>query len=349
MALVAGGADKHDIEGDLFESSSQNEIIQSAFKNGTFTGWTTSGTGSNGSAIAADSGDNLFATITDGSAQSVKFTAGNPVHAADMQVQGTATASQLATSIMTGSFWRKDDSGQPLWFAIQRAFDNNWWRESDQTWQAAKTWNPMTGGSSIPTRYITKQINVGANATTLTPFFGLPTAGAVAGQVNHLYHVQIEKKNYATSAIVTEATVVPRSADMLTVSNNTSARSWPEDWGTFRCKSRPWWSTSALPAGAKMTLAYVQHDANNYDWLYYDQASASFKFERKAGGVTYTATKAVTLTAFTTYNVACRWTSTFAELGLPAFTLSLFVWAGGTSGAGSKGSDATAAALAGAG
>lgn len=347
VVAALNDTEKHDLDGDLYESASTNEVIQSAFKTGTgstFTGWTNAGAGSNGSAIAEDTGDNLFGSASDGSGRSVKFTAGNPIHASDLQITATATASILANTVCTASFWRKDDNGSPLQFAIQRAFDSQWWRESDQTWQVAKTWNSMSG-TSVSARYITKQINVGANATTLTVVLGIPNAGGVRSQVNHLYHVQLEQKRYATSLIVTQATTVTRSADKLTISNNSSQRAWPEPVATFRCKARPWWSSSALAAGDKRTLFYAAHGASNYDWLYYDATAGALRFERKAAGVTYTASKTIALTAYTLYNVAIRVTSTAAELDLAAYTISVFAWADGSSGAASKGTDATAAAL----
>lgn len=336
IAAVGSDSNKHDANGDLFEGARTNEVIESAFKNGaanTYTGWTQSGTGSNGSAIADDTTDLLFDTTV--TSRSVKITSGTPIHAADLQLQATATASILANTVCRASVWHRDDSGAPLYYGIQRSVDSNWWRDSDQTWQAAKTWNAMTASTSRA-RAKSKQINVGGSNTTLTLFVGVPTTGQ-AGQINHLFHAQIEQAKFASSTIATETVKVTRAADKLTWSNNAAIRAWIAEHSTFRGRARPWWDAADVTTVNK-TIFYVGHDSNNYDWLYFDGANARWVYERKAGGVVYRAVKAASPIAETEYKIACRCTGSTAELDLTAYTISIFV-------DGTKGTDATAAAL----
>jgi len=336
IAPVGSDSDKHDANGDLFEGESANEIIQSAFKNGAanvYTGWTQSGTGSNGSAIADDTADLLFDTTV--ASRSVKLTAGTPIHAADLQLQATATASFLANTILRASIWHRDDSGYAAYWAAQRSVDSRWWRDSDQTWQVAKTWNALAVSTSRA-RGKSKQIDVGAGATTVTVFVGIPTTGQ-AGQVNHVFHVQLEQKRFVTSTIATETVKYTRAADKLTWSNNSACRAWIAQHATFRGRVRPWWDAADV-ATVNKTIFYVGHDANNYDWLYFDGPNARLVYERKAAGVTYRAVKAWSPAAETEYKVAARCTGSNAELDLTAYTLSVFI-------DGVKGTDVVAAAL----
>jgi hypothetical protein len=337
IAAIGSDSDKHDINGDLFESASANLIIQSVFKNGAtnvFTGWTQSGAGSNGSAIAEDTTDNLFdSTVT---TRSVKLTAGTPIHAADLQIQSTATESIPANTVGRVSIWRRDDSLKPTYWALQRSVDSKWWRDSDSTWQVAKTWNEFAVTTTARLRGISKQVDVGASATTLTLYIGIPTTGNV-GQVNHIFHAQWESLKHATSAIVTDTVKVARAADLLTISNSSASRSWIAAHGTWRSRVRPSWSAADVTAAYK-TVFFAGHDSSNYDWCYFDGANARWVFERKAAGVIYRAVKAASPETDTEYKIACRVTGADGELDLDPYTLSIFV-------DGVKGTDAVSAAL----
>lgn len=329
VVKIGVNSEKLDKDGLTIEGASTNEVIQSAFKNGAFTGWTVSGSGT----IAPDTADLLFESSV--SAQSAKITAAATI-GTDLQAQGTATRSFSSNAVVRASLWHKDDSGFAMSYALQRAFDSNWWRDSDQTWQASKTWNALPS-TAARARHKSKQISVGANATTLTVFFGVPTTGQ-GGQVNHCYHVQVEEKKFMTSTIPTETIAVARAADLLTMSNYSQAPTWPPDRGLFRCYVVTGWDAVDV-AGTNKTLMYIPHDASNYDWLYYDGANTRLVFERVAAGVPYRATATHSPVAGATYKIVARWTSDLQELGLPARTLSLFV-------DGLKGQDTTAAALA---
>lgn len=337
LVQMSFDAEHVDKEGELYQGASTNEIIQSGFKSGTFTGWSTSGTGVSGSAIAADSAELLFDNVADSTlpGQSVKLTAGTPP-GADLYIQSTATASILASTVCRPSFWHKDDSGAALYYAIQRSIDSNWWRDSDQTWQGALTWNPMVVSTSRA-RHKTKQMNVGGSNTTLTVRVGVPSANGVAGQINHLYHVQVEKKNFVTSAILTDTAIATRAADKLTIDNPSNAPAWPPERLTARCKVIPGWDAADV-ATVNKTVFYVEYDSSNYDWLYFDGPNARWVYERKAAGVTYRAVKAAVPVAGTQYDLAARATSDLGDLGLPNYTLSIFVDK-------VKGTDVTAAAL----
>jgi hypothetical protein len=329
IAQIGEDIEKQAADGLLIEAAGTNEQIQSSFANAE-TGWTSAGEGSNGSAIAVDTSDLLFEDTVSGN--SIKFTAGSPIHVADLTFIGTATSSITANSIVRASFDHKDDSGSPLYYAIQRG-SSDYYRDSDQTWQGALTWNAMTAATT-PHRHISKQIDIGTNNRTLQATLGIPTATGVAGQINHLYHVQIELGDYATSRILTSTATVTRSTDSLVVSNDHPIRTWPVEQGTFFFQFIPEWSEADLAAEVK-ELFRAYYDDNNIDRIEYSAASNVLVFIRRVAGVDYTSSVAYTAVRGTAVSVAARWCGAEGEHDLTAYTISVFA-------DGVKGTDATA-------
>ncbi len=318
VSEVGDDIEKQDTYGLLLEAEGTNIQEQSSFVNGE-TGWTSAGEGSNGSAIATDTADLLFdSEITP---NSIEFTAGNPIHVADLTFIGTATSSITANTIVTGSFDHKDDTTNSLWYTIQRA-TSDYWRNSDSTWQAGLTWNAMTASASHA-RYATNQIDIGANARTLQLGFGIPTSSGVAGQINHLYHAQIEFGTYPTSRIVTGTSSVTRSADNLSLSSSLHKRVWPVDQGTAWFQFRPEWASADIAVVRE--LMNVFHDASNLTRVFYNGANGTLVFRRRVAGVNYSASIAASLSRDTLYTVAVRWTGEEGEHDLDPYTLSIFL------------------------
>jgi len=325
VVLAENNKEKNADGGLIVEGVEVNEIIQSSFKNGsgdTFTGWTNSGEGSNGSDINEETSILLFESGE--SARTVKFTAGDPIHVADMQILSTATASFSADVICRASIDHYDAATDVLSYAIQRGFDSEWWRDSDQTWQAAKTWNDLTASELAWDRHISKQIDVGSDATTIAVAVGIPTATGVAAQENICGHVQIEQAKFVSSRILTEAAIKTRENDILLVSNNSTARSWNNAQGAFPCEVIPGWDAADVNTENK-TVIFVGHDADNWEWLYYDGTNARWVFERKVATTIYRAIFAATPTRGTAVKIGARWTGSNGELDLTNFTASIFV------------------------
>lgn len=327
VVQVAADTDKLDKDGLLYETASTNELLHSAFKDGAanvYTSWTQSGTGSNGSSILDDPTELLFDPITTGVARSVKLTAGSPIHAADMYLQSTSTATILANTICRFSIWHKDDSGAALAWALQRSSDSKWFRNGDQTWQVALTWNTGITVSASRARGSSRLIDVGTSDTTLTLRVGIPNASGVAGQVNHLYHVQLERRKFVTSTIVTEAAAVTTVGDKVTIGNPSNAPALPPVRSTTQWRVIPEWNASEVTTENK-TVFYVEHDVNNYEWLYYDGANARWVYEVKAAGSTYRSVMSHSPVAGTQYLIVTRKVSAAGELAITPQTLSLFV------------------------
>jgi hypothetical protein len=100
----------------------------------------------------------------------------------------------------------------------------------------------------------------------------------------------------------------------------------------------PDWSSADLASTEDQYIYWMETNGGaDHDALYYDASAGAWVFERKVGASTYTASKTASVTRGTTYAIASRWTGVEAELGLTAYTVSVFV-------DGVKGTDATSAA-----
>ncbi len=320
--------------GEYLEEARTNEVLRSSFASGT-TGLTLAGTGTNGSAIAVDTADLFFGAET--TPNSLKFTAGSP-HAAELRATFPATASWATTSCRL-TIDHKTDSGEKLYWRLQRSGDSNYWNDSTGAWGAGSVDNACaTSATRDPAnRTISKAITMDGTSRTLTLAVFLQTGGT-ASRISHLYHVQIERGSFPTSRIVTDAAAVTRVKTQLSHDVTTAAKIYDPALGAFWCQVTPDWSSADLGSTEDMYLYYMEtNGAADYDALFYDASAAAWVFARKVGGSTYTATKSGAVTRGTTYSIGARWTGVEAELGLTAYTISVFV-------NGVKGTDATSAA-----
>ncbi len=320
--------EKNSKNGLQIEASSINHLKDSAFAAGVSSEWTTQGTGTNGSAVEDDTVSGLLfdTTVT---AQSVKITGGNPLggtHVGILQTTGTISAN----TVITVSYDHLDDSGAALSIQLQRSVDSFWWNELARLWQSVeiRTLMPIRNAT---TRDFLKAIDVGGTNTTVTVKI---TARNANGQVNHVQCVQIEEKNYLTSRIVTNDATLTRSADLLTISNNSGARTWQATRGSWKTEFMPEWDSADLPTNAVMTFVYVKYDASNEDKVFYRQSDSMLVFRRKLSGTNHDAILETTFTKGVPKKMGARWTSDQGEEDLANYTISVYA-------DGSKGLDAT--------
>jgi hypothetical protein len=309
--------EKNAADGMLIEKSATNNLLGSNFSEGYSTRWSAQGTGVNGSAVADDSTDLFW--DTDETGYSCKITAGDPLGGTAVAIYQTS-ASFAANSVITASIRHKDDSGYGARILILRSTDGFYYSKATG-WQVGYTSTLLTVRSAAERDQI-NNIDIGGSAATITIYIA---AQENAGQVNHIYDVQIENSPFATSIIKTTSATVTRSDDELYFSDKVSARAIYPTRHSGYIRIIPLWSTADLQSGDKKTIFYIQYDANDELHFYYDEASGAFKYERTVGGVTAAASKTTTVTKGTEYELAFRATSGSGELNLSNYTLSVFV------------------------
>ena len=311
--LAAGGL--------LLEGARTNYAIQSSGKN-QHTGWTNNGTGVNSSAIDADASDLLF--DADESGYSIKFTAGNPI-GADLERVGTATSSFSANDVTCVSFDYKDAvSGQVL------------------------SWGPPAQRGLLVVERLDRGLagRTGVERDAHIDHEGPPhLEGDRRGRIRDDPHApdrDPERLRYGwpdqspvprpdrgrrfrdVRRILTEAAAVARVADQLTFTNNSAARCWNNTRGSFAFETIVQWAEADV-SGVNKTFAYVGHDSNNYEWVYYDGTNGRWVFERRVAGTIYRAILTHSPVRGTTYKVVARWTSSEGELGLTNYAASIFI------------------------
>lgn len=315
--------------GLLVEPQATNLVIRSVFDAGTTTptGWTlTSGT----AAVSATVGEQLFLD-EDVTTQSVVLTGdGGTV----TRLTATTTSSITANSTVFVSTARKGSSstaGDGLFWRLVRNFDGRYWRDSDSTWQVGATDNELPAVTSW-TRWdaISKIIDVGADATTLTLSYSLPVAGTV-GRTVRIGHAQIEVGTQATSMIPTYASTVARSSDAIRISNDEDTGDFqlvPVDHGCVAFRVRVMFNDADLATSERRYLGRLAFNAGNRFALYYLKGTG-WQLEVRSSAVTYTATvqsadRAPLREDIVT--VGARWTSNdadVAELGKSPGTWSV--------------------------
>lgn len=305
--------------GQIIQGARTNYLLNSAWSLGVDTSWTSSGEGSNGSNITEDLTEGLWPI--DVTTRSLKILGGTPAHAADLQHAAAAVTGR--TGLHSVQVWHKDTGGA-LSVALQRSIDSKWYRASDSTWQASKTWNALTQRSDWA-RDVIRNINVGASSTSLTLYLGVPSASAVSGQHHRVAHAGLADGAYPCSPIQTTDATKTRALDTLEVENNSGARTLSASQFTLSFEVEPFWSSSELTAGATPTVCYAYHDASNFLWLYFDQTSAKWTAALRVAGTTYTAQAAATPAEGTRYTVTVRFVGSRGELGKTPYTLEVLV------------------------
>jgi hypothetical protein len=329
-ALVDHGSAASPARGMVIEDVRTNYFRRASFINGT-TGWSSGGGGGLGGTIAAETPtDPLFAPEV--SNNCLKITHGD-ASAAHTVTSPDAPSSVTISGVHRISIDHRDDSGADFTWRLRRTSDTFFYRDDTGVWQAGTVDNTVTA-STTRTRYVSKPIDFGG-ATAFNMTYRQPSGGA-ANRVNRLYHVQLENGYAVTSRIPTTTDPVARALATYAYGHTTTKRALLVTNGTWQGKWVPFFSSSDVSSGT-ITIWEIVFDANNHLRLQYNAATGNLEFQIRASGTTTTATKSVTLTRGTEVDLAVRWTSTAAELGLTARTHSVFA-------AGVKGTDATRAA-----
>lgn len=330
------------VGGILTEHFATNHLTRSSFING-FTGITQ--TPGAGGTIALDSTAPLLwdTTVTP---QAAKLTSGTT----DCHIAWAATISFSAGQDLCFSVDYRCDSGNAMSYQLVRNVDGRFWDNATQAWVVGNTWNALTVSGVLEIlRGRSKNIDVGAGATTVTARVGFP--GTTAGRIGHVYHVQLESPGgFPTSRIPTTTAEAARALELIARPNPPDAfhappstrRGWPNTEGSLLLKFTPLWNRIDLQdAGGSAVflpqLYQVHHSvfgaASGHGWsLQYDPSTAGgqlqfFGSSAGQGAGPARATFNVAMVAGQTYRIGARW-------GTAGPTVSLFV-------DGVKGTDAT--------
>lgn len=332
VVRVGPGVMAVEADGLPCERASTNLVIRSAFDSG-LTGWTTAGTGVNGSAIAADSTVLLFDPAAgSGLPYSAKLTAGS-AHAADLKLSQTL-ASVAGGSYLSLAFDHLEDSGIALYWFLRRTLDGFYWNGS--SFVSGAQFNALPVRSAVRQRPdVVGPIATGASASQFEAGVALPTGGT-AGRVAHLFHLQVEARRWSSSRIVTLASTVTREESDYCYANESGRRSFPATRGTLVLKVVPNVST-AKADGSDFYFFSVPYDANNEISARYDGINSTkdrVVLIRKAAGTTTTLAGSATLTEGAAFYLVYRWASVAdgeldATYGAAASGQANFdVWAG---------------------
>ena len=325
------------LEGLRMEPERINAQPYSSFRNGYASGGFYVLSIGAGSAVDNDS-TVLWFDPAEGIRYSLRITAGTGA----TTVTGTATTATYYaanTKIVVSVYHLEDTSTQILALRIIRA-DGKFWRDSDSTWQAGSTDNPI---ASSLTREVwrSKIIDVGAAATSLQLVY--VTNVAAPGKKTWIFHGQHEAGESASSPIETvDATPVTRAGETLRLYTSNPPHVWPLERGVAWCDFIADWNSADLTSGNRELLS-VAHGGSDSSALRYSHAAGVVRFFLVVGGVTYSASLTMAVVRGTKYRAIARWCSALGEWGLAPYTIS--VWAGPVTGsvaALTKGTDAVA-------
>lgn len=300
--------------GTLIERTRQNELVRSSFVSGGADLTESAGSGS----IAYDTtvGEQLFldSTVT---AQHLLMTAGSP-HTVETRLTWPATPSLTANGFMVlsadyrcSSLTGNDGPG----LRLVRDGDGFYYNNATGLFQAGAIDNRLPESLTWK-RFKSKVAGIVAGKVrTYTWSVSLP-AGGTAARTARIGHNQLEEGQWASSRIVTDASVVARAADAIAFSNDAGGyKLWPNLRGTWRWAYIPLWSSADVAPGTQFYFQQLTYDANNRWELYYE-VGVGFVFKARTGGVDVTAVMNVPIVAGTQYSIAARYTSAMAEQDL---------------------------------
>lgn len=231
-------------------------------------------------------------------------------------------------------------TGQMGHISVQRSGGgSSWYRDSDGTFQATEQvittaslrLLDATGGWR---RYALKAFVPGAQTVQVNLLGPLTTAN----QIWAYAHVQQEIGRWPSSRMLTDDVVMPRDLDVFARANAASPlRSFPTGIFTELDVICPEWAYNDSSTYTFM-LRCVVYDASNWVKVFFTASTGLWTLQVRVAGTSHNATAPGTHAAGDVVTIGRRLTGGQGELGLPAYTASIFV-------NGAKGADAACGAF----
>lgn len=333
--LIQGGADR-------------NFLLNSTFSEGgpgdTFTSWTKT---TSGSAIGVEWP--LYTLVdANGFRRAVQFATYNAGE--DAYLSQTVANSAGAYRYLHAKVYYKDGGAYDLMNCrIYRDDTNQYWRDSDGTWQGGAQDNPIsphTGSSEIYFRWVSKLMDLGgatANITVSVGHFSCASAIPQISQLQGVELVQVQTNRPAEgyrNLLPTKATEVLRYNNVTHIVNDSAVQVLSPTRGFVKLNFRPLWSHSDLTDGQDkgiwsaafdeatdsqgLTCSYARDSASAGRWRL---------THRNMGIYAELITVAADVIRDTDYTIICRWNSVaLDEHHLTGTGQALDIWVDGVSG-----------------
>ena len=318
IRLVTSGKEKITPQGIQIEATRDNWMTQSSFVNGT-TGWTKTENSGAGT-FAADTENLLFEPGV--SAQSVKMTITSAPY--DIDISRVTDSLTGSTEYVLSFDWEQNRVGIQK-IAIQNDGTGNWLQADGGSWGVSRV--DIELGTEVGSKQrdlIVATTEAGNSTHTVHAIF----TGSVDDAVHNIFHVQVELgagDGFATSRIVTEASLVTRASDDLRIRNDASLaqRIWPIDKFTAEILFTPQWNSPDL--SSSMNLLDLFHDADNAIRItHFNTNTIHFEYEHD-GTVESAAFATPGFTRGTEVRITIRKTSDAGELDITANTINIFI------------------------
>jgi hypothetical protein len=287
------------------------------------TGLTSTGDGTATAESPAE--DAIFEdTITD---NCILLTAGNPHSTANVLEWPTSDAPP-SNATLRFSIDHKDDAGAVLEWQLERTSDNDFFDDSDGTFNTTSTWNALPVRTTPFRDFSAFKIPL-ISGDSMILRLRQPSGGTVSRE-NRVYHVQLENNGvgHVTSRIVTNDFTYARELQLYEV----PISGFYNFHGTFFCEFIPAWNSADMDVTgnfpAIFEVRYIGDETFDNGWLLYYNGTAgeTLTFECRVEGEVYTVSIPYTAVSGQLVQIMCRWLpSGSGAFGHPAGTISVFV------------------------
>ena len=298
-----------------------NILLNSVFSEGgpgdTFTSWTKT---TSGSAIGVEWP--LYTLVdANGFRRSVQLATYNAGENAYLSQTVSITGGYFFAKV----YYKNGGAYDDMTIRIHRSDFNEYWRDSDETWQAAVQDNviaPKTGSTEIYFRWLSKLLNLGGVTTDITVSVGHFSCASAIPQISQLQAVELVSFEFQTGAgyrnlLPTKTAETTRVDNDTFLTNDSAVRVLSPTRGFVKLNFRPLWGNVDLNYGESTQIKYIWDaafdgvtDTQGFRCYYYRTGASTGVWVLYHKNDNATATLAVSgVVRDQDYTIICRWTS----------------------------------------